>query len=89
MTLFPLQLSVSVIENLDGTSLSFFALELLPFYCFRFILFFNSALVIKWKSADNKIVLIKKQLALVIIYLGGRFGINCPSAFLKILELPE
>ena len=29
------------------------------------------------------------ELVLVITYLGGRFGINCPSAFLKILKLPE
>ena len=29
------------------------------------------------------------QLVLVITCLGGRFAINCPSAFLKILKLPE
>ena len=28
-------------------------------------------------------------LILVNTCLGGRFGINCPSAFLKILKLPE
>ena len=26
---------------------------------------------------------------LVIACLGGQFGINCPSAILKILKLPE
>ena len=30
-----------------------------------------------------------RQLVLVITCLGGRFGINCPSAFLKILILLE
>ena len=29
------------------------------------------------------------ELALVITFLGGRFETNCPSGFLKILELPE
>ena len=29
------------------------------------------------------------KLVLVITCLGGRFKINCPSAFLKILILPE
>ena len=29
------------------------------------------------------------QVVLVITYLGGKFGINCPSTFLKILKLPE
>ena len=29
------------------------------------------------------------KLALVITFLGGRFETNCPSGFLKILELPE
>ena len=28
-------------------------------------------------------------LVLVITCLGSRFGINCPSAFLKILKLPK
>ena len=28
-------------------------------------------------------------IVLVMACLGGRFGINCPSAFLKILKLPE
>ena len=28
-------------------------------------------------------------LVLVIICLGGQFGINCPSAFLKVLKLSE
>ena len=30
-----------------------------------------------------------KQSVLVITCLGGRFRINCPSAFLKILKLPK
>ena len=32
---------------------------------------------------------IPMQLALVPTCLVGQLGINCPSAFLKILELPE
>ena len=30
-----------------------------------------------------------KSIVLVITCLGGQFGINCPSTFLKILKLPE
>ena len=29
------------------------------------------------------------QLVLVLTCLRGRFGINCPCAFLKILKLPK
>ena len=29
------------------------------------------------------------ELVLIITYLGGLFGIKCPSAFSKILKLPE
>ena len=39
----------------------------------------------KWHKMKSRIFLCEpSQLVLVITYLGGRFGLNCPSTFLKI-----
>ena len=50
---------------------------------------FPRIIFLDYKLSNNHTGQSSGQLVLVITCLGGLFGINYPSAFLKILKLPE
>ena len=60
----------------------------LAVYLFYWLVLLNDWIFFVWLNMSTFLVKIS-QLVLVITCLGGRFGINCPSAFLKILKFPE